>query len=83
MGYWDNSATEIDKMTVSQFLDRLTDENWHTERMVVEAIINGSYDTMGKALMVWLGHRTYGYMPDELCKLRNKIYDDMERKEEE
>lgn len=81
MGDWDNGATEIDKMTVRQFLDKLTDDNWHTERMVVEAIIDGSNSAMGKALVVWLGHRTYGYMPDELYKLRNKIYEEIDKEE--
>lgn len=81
MKYWDNSATEIDKMTVQQWLDKLTDDNWHTERMVVEAIIDGSYDTMKKAIVVWIGHMMYGYMPDELASLRKKIYEEMDKEE--
>ena len=81
MGDWDNGATEIDKMTVRQFLDKLTDENWHTERMVIEAIIDGGYDTMKKAIVVWMGHMAYGYMPDELTSLRKKIYEEIDKEE--
>lgn len=79
MGYWNNNATEIDKMTVAQFLDKLTDENWHTQRMVVEAIIDGRESVMAKARLIWLGHDTYGYMPNELCDLRNKLYKEMDK----
>lgn len=77
MAYWNNSATEIDKMTVSQFLDMLTNENWHTERMVIEAIIDGREDVMAKARLIWEGHNIYGYMPNALCDLRNELYKEM------
>lgn len=77
MAYWNNSATEIDKMTVKQFLDYLTDNNWHTERMVVEAIIDGREDVMAKARLIWEGHNIYGYMPNALCDLRNELYKEM------
>ena len=82
MKEWSNKYIDAYNMTVKDWLDKLTDDNWHTERMVVEAIIDGSSSTMGKALMVWLGHRTYGYMPDELASLRKKIYEDIEKEEE-
>lgn len=76
--YWDNTATEIDKMTVKQWLDKLTDENWHNERLVVEAIIDGRADIMQKAMLIWLQHETYGNMPNELMELRHKLYEEME-----
>ena len=79
MKYWDNSATEIDKMTVRQWLDKLTDENWHTERTVVEAIIDGRENIMRKAMLIWLAHMEIGHMPMELSELRNKLYKEMER----
>lgn len=82
MKEWSNKHIDAYSMTVKEWLDKLTDDNWHTERMVVEAIIDGSHSAMGKALVVWLGHRTYGYMPDELYKLRNKIYEEMDKEEE-
>lgn len=82
MKEWSNKRIDAYNMTVKDWLSALTNDNWHTERMVVEAIIDGGYDTMGEALMIWLGHRTYGYMPDELANLRNKVYDKMEKEEE-
>ena len=82
MKEWSNKHIDAYNMTVKDWLSALTNDNWHTERMVVEAIIDGGYDTMGEALMIWLGHRTYGYMPDELVNLRNKVYDKMEKEEE-
>lgn len=82
MKEWSNKHIDAYNMKVKDWLETLTNDNWHTERMVVEAIIDGGYDTMGKALVVWLGQRTYGYMPDELVSLRNKIYDKIEEEEE-
>lgn len=79
MKYWDNSATEIDKMTVQQFLDKLTDENWHTERCVIEAIIDGREDNIRTAMLLWMMHMNYGHMPYELCELRKKLYKEMEK----
>ena len=78
MKYWDNDATEIDKMTVAQFLDKLTDENWHTERAVIEAIIDGREEHMRTAMLIWLMHMNYGYMPNALCDLRNQLYKEMD-----
>lgn len=78
MKYWDNDATEIDKMTVAQFLDKLTDENWHTERAVVEAIIDGREEHMRTAMLIWLMHMNYGHMPNALSELRNKLYKEMD-----
>ena len=78
MGFWGNGSIEIDKMTVKQFLDYLTDNNWHTERMVIEAIIDGRESVMAQARLIWLGHSVYGYMPNELCELRNKVYKEMD-----
>ena len=79
MGFWDNSAIEIDKMTVNQFLDYLTDNNWHTERVVVEAIIDGREDNIRTAMLIWLMHMNYGHMPSELCDLRNKLCKEMDK----
>lgn len=75
--YWENSSMELDKMTVKQFLDCLTDENWHNERLVIEAIIDGRENIMQKAMLIWLQHETYGCMPMELVDLRHQLYKDM------
>lgn len=77
--YWDNTATEIDKMTVKEWLNKLTDENWHNERLVIEAIIDGRADIMQKAMLIWLQHETYGNMPTGLVELRYKLYEAMEK----
>lgn len=82
MKEWSNEHIDAYSMTVKDWLDKLTDDNWHTERMVIEAIIDGDYDAMGEAIVVWLGHRTYGYMPDELIKLRNKVYNRLEKEQQ-
>lgn len=75
---WDNSATERNKMTVQQWLDKLTDENWHTERCVVEAILDGRESIIRRAMLIWLYHMDLGHMPMELCELRKKLYKEME-----
>lgn len=81
MKEWSNGHIDAYNMTVKDWLDKLTDDNWHTERMVVEAIIDGGYDTMKKAIVVWIGHMMYGYMPDELASLRKKIYEEIDKEE--
>ncbi len=78
MGFWDNSAIETDKMTVKEFLDYLTDENWHTERFVIEAIIDGREKYIRLAMLIWLMHMEYGHMPNELSILRNQIYKEID-----
>ena len=79
MTNYENTATEIDKMTIKEWLDKLTDENWHNERMIVEAIIDGRTEIMTKAVLIWLQHQAYGHMPYELVELRKKLYEDMEK----
>lgn len=81
MKEWNNEHIDAYNMTVKEWLDKLTDDNWHTERMVIEAIIDGGYDTMKKAVVVWIGHMMYGYMPDELASLRKKIYEEIDKEE--
>lgn len=75
---WDNGATERDKMTVQQWLDKMTNENWHTERCVVEAIRDGRESIIRRAMLIWLAHMEIGHMPQELSELRNKLYKEME-----
>lgn len=81
MKEWSNKHIDAYSMTVKDWLDKLTDDNWHTERMVIEAIIDGGYDTMKKAVVVWIGHMMYGYMPDELASLRKEIYEEIDKEE--
>lgn len=79
MAYWNNSATEIDKMTVKEWLDKMTNENWHSERMVVEAFIDGREQHMITAVLIWLMHHNYGHMPYALSELRNELYKEIDQ----
>ena len=79
---WENNAVEIDKMTVKQFLDYLTDWNWHTERVLVETIIDGRDDLINRACKVRLQHSKDGRLTDETYKERKAICDELEKGEE-
>lgn len=79
MRYWaDDENKSIYDMTIKQWLDMLTNENWHSERLVVEALIDGREDNIRTAMLLWMMHMNYRYMPMELCELRKKLYKEME-----
>lgn len=78
---WENNSVEIDKMTVKQFLDYLTGINWHTERVLIETIIDGRDDLINRACKVRLEHSKDGYLTDENGKERKAICDELERGE--
>ena len=78
MKEWSNKHIDAYSMTVKDWLDKLTDDNWHTERMVVEAILDGRESIIRRAMLIWLAHMEIGYMPTELCKLREQLYKEME-----
>lgn len=75
---WENKAIEIDKMSVKDFLDYLTDINWHTERCLVETIIDGRDDLINRACKVRLKHSEDGFLSEENGKEREAIYKEME-----
>lgn len=79
---WEQSSTEIDKMTVKQFLDMLTDWNWHTERVLIETIIDGRDDLINRACKVRLQHSKDGHLTDENWKERMAIIKEMEREDD-
>ena len=66
-------------MTIKEFLDYLTDWNWHTERVLVETIMLGDDELINRACRVRLQHSKDGYMTDENYKERKAIIDEMER----
>lgn len=70
----------MENKKVSEFLDFLTDWNYHTERVVVEAIIDGREELIRKAVLVWLLHMELGHMPMGLAEIRKEISDEIERK---
>lgn len=78
---WENNAVEIDKMTVKQFLDYLTDINWHTERVLIETIIDGRDDLINRACGVRLQHSKDGYLTDTNEKERKAICDELRKGE--
>lgn len=75
---WGNNAVEIDKMTVKEFLDYLTDNNWHTERVLVETIIDGRDDLINRACRVRLQHSKDGHLTEENGNERLAIIREME-----
>lgn len=78
MKEWNNEHIDAYNMAVKDWLDKLTDDNWHTERMVVEAILDGRESIIRRAMLIWLYHMDLGHMPTELCKLREQLYKEME-----
>lgn len=79
MRYWaDDENKSIYDMTIKRWLDMLTNENWHSERLLVEAIIDGRESSIATAALLLLMHYNYGHMPTELCELRKKLYKEME-----
>ena len=65
-------------MTVREFLDVLTNENHHTERMVIEAILTEYYSIKSRACVIWLAHMEYEYMPNELAIMRKELWNEIE-----
>ena len=74
---WENNAIEIDKMTVKEFLDYLTDINWHTERCLIETIIDGRDNLINRACKVKLQHSKDGHLTEENYNERRAIYNEL------
>lgn len=66
-------------MTLQEFLDYLTDWNAHSERCVVETIINGNEELECRACHVLLKHMQDGHLTSENLKERTAIYEELER----
>lgn len=69
----------MENKKVSEFLDELTDWNMHSERCVVEAIIDGREELIRRAMLVWLMHMELGHLPMGLAEIREEIYKEIER----
>lgn len=69
----------MENKKVSEFLDFLTDWNYHSERVIVEAIMSGDEELIRKAVLVWLLHMELGHMPMGLAEIRKEITDKIER----
>lgn len=59
--------------TLEQFLDYLTDNNRHSERVLVEAIVAGREWVIGQACRVVLQHYKDGYLTDKNWERRQEI----------
>lgn len=75
---WENTSVETDKMTVKEFLDYLTDINWHTERVLVETIIDGRDHLINEACEVRLQHSKDEYMTEQNLERRRAIIEALE-----
>ena len=71
---------KYENMTIGEFLDKLTDNNYHTERMVVEAILTEDDGLMTIANVIWQAHQAYGHMPYELGLLRKELWTKIEER---
>ena len=58
------------EMKVKDMLDVLTDWNWHTERVLIEAILSGDSEAINDMLVVALHHQLTGHLKNEMCDLR-------------
>ena len=58
------------EMKVKDMLDVLTDWNWHTERVLIEAIVSGDSEAINDMLVVAIHHRLAGHLVDEMSELR-------------
>ena len=76
---WEQKSIEPDKMTLKQFLDYLTDNNWHSERCLVETIIDGRESLIERASKVVLKHYEDGHLTDENWQERENIYRELEK----
>ena len=76
---WENNSVEPDKMTLSEFLDYLTDINWHTERVLVETIIDGRDDLVNRACLLRLRHSMDGHLTNNAYQERQDICNELEK----
>lgn len=58
------------EMKVKDMLDVLTDWNWHTERVLIEAILTGDSEIINDMLAVAIHHQLTGHLKDEMSDLR-------------
>lgn len=65
--------------SVKQALDILTDQNWHTERVLIEAILCGSGEDINNALTVAMNHQLVGHLQPEMDELRKRVADNVEK----
>lgn len=70
--------SKLSEMTVEQALDVLTDWNWHTERVLIEAILCGNSEDINNALTVAVNHQLVGHLQPEMNDLRKRVASSVE-----
>lgn len=80
---WEKERIDTSKTTLKQFLDYLTDINWHSERCLMETIIDKSDDLIDRACKVRLKHSEDGYLTDENWKERESIYEELNKRRQQ
>jgi hypothetical protein len=73
---------DVMEMKVKDMLDVLTDWNWHTERVLIEAILSGDSEAINNMLVVAIHHQLAGHLVDEMSDLRKRsswIIDDIRK----
>ena len=63
---------DVMEMKVKDMLDVLTDWNWHTERVLIEAILSGDSEAINNMLVVAIHHQLAGHLVDEMSDLRKQ-----------
>lgn len=63
---------DVMEMKVKDVLDVLTDWNWHTERVLIEAILSGDSEAINNMLVVAIHHQLAGHLVDEMSDLRKQ-----------
>ena len=67
------------EMKLKDVLDVLTDWNWHTERVLIEAIVSGDSEAINDMLVVALHHQLTGHLTSEMCDLRKHAMHTIEK----
>lgn len=76
--YMDYTMEQIENMKVKEWLDYLTDMNWHTERVLIETIMSGRDSLINRACKVRLKHSEDGHLTDENYEERRAIIKELE-----
>lgn len=63
--------------TLGELLDVLEDMNWHTEGVLIEAIMAQREDRIYDMCKMLVRHHDNGYLAMEDVMLRNEIYHDI------
>lgn len=72
--------SKLSEMTVEQALDMLTDWNWHTERVLIEAILCGNNENINDMMSVAINHNLQGHLTPEAEAIRRRVSKEIREK---